>query len=91
MHVNYNSLERSDKAEMIDEWSKCTCGDCDRVFLQKSTIIAQLKPFMERFKDLPIDIEFTSYKIDGLMSIVVRISQTGDINETQLERCLQKG
>lgn len=90
MHINYNSLERSENAENIGDWSKCTCKECDRVFLQKRTIIAQLKPFMEQFKDLPIDIEFTSYNIDGLMSVVVLFTQTKDIHEAELQKCLEK-
>ena len=92
MNIEYNSLERADGASpyLKDGFEQCTCGECDQVFVSKKAIIEALKPFMKKYKDLPIDINFTSFKVfkneQGFMTIKVDITQTGIIHKKEFDK-----
>jgi len=94
MNINLNSTERiSIEKPDLKGWSHCSCNDptCNRMFFQKSTLLHVLKPYLEKWKDLPLDLDLMSFHNinTGFMTLVLTISQTGDIQESELKKAIE--
>jgi len=93
MKIDLGSIQERKEGNKIDGWSACICSDpeCDLYFFQKSTLLKILNPYLEKWKDLPLNITLRSLKntTNGFMLISLDIEQMGDIKKEELINCLR--